>query len=204
MQENRQTDESWAASPAAVRASAGSCDSAPAAGWQKGYIHVYTGNGKGKTTAAIGLSIRAIAQGCKVFIGQFLKYGDYGEVRVLRRFSDQITIEQFGNGGFVTGKPAAADVSASKAGIERIDTIFALGQHQVVILEEINLLVALGLMSTQDLLALIHRKPAAVELILTGRHAAPEIVAIADLVTDMREVKHYFQKGVLARPGIEM
>lgn len=169
----------------------------------KGYVQVYTGNGKGKTTAALGLSIRAAGAGLKVFIVQFLKMGDYSEVKALERFSDLITIEQYGLGRFVRGKPSPEDMGAGRKGLERIKSIIAVGEHDVVVIEEGNVAVMCGLFSAQDLLDVIELKPENMEIVITGRGAAPEIIEKADLVTEMKEIKHYYQKGVKARVGIE-
>ncbi len=169
----------------------------------KGYIQVYTGNGKGKTTAALGLSIRAAGAGLKVFIVQFLKMGDYSEIKALERFSDLITIEQYGLGHFVKGKPSAEDIEAGKKGLERIKSIIEAGKHDVVVIEEGNVAVMYGLFSVQDLLDVVELKPDNMELVITGRGATSEIIEKADLVTEMKEIKHYYLKGVKARVGIE-
>jgi len=169
----------------------------------KGYIHVYTGNGKGKTTAALGLSIRAAGAGLRVFIVQFLKKGDYSEIKALERFSDLITIEQYGLGRFIKGKPSPEDIEAGKKGLDRIKSIIEAGGHDVVIIEEGNVAVICGLFSAQDLLTVIEKKPDNMEIVITGRGAASAIIEKADLVTEMKEIKHYYQKGVKARIGIE-
>ena len=169
----------------------------------KGYIHVYTGDGKGKTTAALGLALRAAGAGLKVFIAQFMKRGDYSEIKALERFGDGVTVEQYGLGRFIRGNPDPADIDAARKGMERVREIFAAGRHQVVILDEANVAAACGLFSPVDLLKLVDAKPDEVEVVLTGRNAAPEILARADLVTEMKMVKHYYQQGVPARTGIE-
>ena len=169
----------------------------------KGNIQVYTGNGKGKTTASIGLAIRAAGAGMKVFIVQFLKMGDYSEIKVLGKFSDLITIEQYGLGRFVSGKPSPEDTEAGKKGLERIKSIIEAGKHDVVIIEEGNVAVKYGLFSTQNLLDVIELKPENMEIVITGRDAPPEIIKKADLVTEMKEIKHYYLKGVEAMIGIE-
>jgi cob(I)alamin adenosyltransferase len=169
----------------------------------KGYIQVYTGNGKGKTTAALGLAIRAAGAGLKVFIAQFIKMGEYSEIKALKRFDDLITVEQFGTGRFIKGKPSASDIEAARKGLERIKAVFASNQHNVVIMEEANVAAKLGLLSVEDMLEIMVEKPKDVELVITGRGADSRIIEKADLVTEMKEVKHYFQKGVKARIGIE-
>lgn len=169
----------------------------------RGYIQVYTGDGKGKTTAAIGLAIRAAGAGLKVFIAQFIKMGDYSEIKALRRFSDLITVEQFGLGRFTDGKPLPEDIQAAQKGLKRVKSIMATEEYKVIILEEANVAAKYGLIRVQDLLGLIINKPYDVELVITGRHASARVIENADLVTEMMPVKHYFEKGVPARVGIE-
>ena len=170
---------------------------------KKGYIQVYTGDGKGKTTAALGLSIRAAGAGLKVFIGQFIKMGEYSEIKSLKRFSDCITVEQFGLGRFYRGKPSPEDISAARKGLHRIREVMASGEYDLIVLEEANVAVKRGFLSVQDLLDLIDIKPDNVEMVITGRNSDPKIIARADLVTEMKNIKHYFDQGQKARIGIE-
>ena len=132
-----------------------------------------------------------------------MKTGTYSEVHALKRFSDLITIEQFGTGKFVKGLPAPEDVEAARSGLEKARGAMGSGQYGLIILEEANVAVYFGLFSVEELLNLIAEKPEAVEMVITGRGAPPEIVDRADLVTEMKCVKHYFNKGVSARTGIE-
>ncbi|OQY05288.1 MAG: cob(I)yrinic acid a,c-diamide adenosyltransferase [Desulfobacteraceae bacterium 4572_123] len=169
----------------------------------RGYVQVYTGNGKGKTTASLGLALRAAGAGMKVYIAQFLKMGDYSEIKALDRFSDLITIEQFGRGKFIKGKPSPEDIAAGLRGLKKIDRMLTSGKFQMIIMEEVNVAVTCGLFQVSRLLNLIDKKPDDTELVLTGRGAAPEIIEKADLVTEMKEIKHYYHKGVRARIGIE-
>jgi cob(I)alamin adenosyltransferase len=169
----------------------------------RGYIQVYTGNGKGKTTAALGLAIRAAGAGLKVYIAQFVKYGEYSEVKGLKRLSDRITIEQFGCGRFIKGQPSIEDLQAARQGLEAVKSVLASGEHAVVILDEANIAVSLGLFSEEALAEMLASKPEEIEIIITGRAATPKIMELADLVTEMKEIKHYFQNGVQARLGIE-
>lgn len=169
----------------------------------KGYVQVYTGDGKGKTTAALGLSLRAAGAGLKVFIAQFIKMGEYSENKALDRFSDLITIEQYGLGRFVKGNPSTDDITAAGKGLEKVQDVLNQAKHDVVILEEANVAVQCGLFSTDDLLRLIDSKPDTVELIITGRGADPRVLEKADLVTEMRCIKHYYENDVSARIGIE-
>jgi cob(I)alamin adenosyltransferase len=169
----------------------------------KGYVHIYTGNGKGKTTAALGLAIRAAGAGLKVFLAQFIKGRQYSELNTLSRLADQITVEQFGLPRFINGKPSDPDIEAARYGLGRVKSTMVSGRFDVIIVDEGNVAVTYGLISKQDLLEIIAMKPENVELIITGRDALPEIIDQADLVTEMKAVKHYFNKGVDARPGIE-
>jgi len=168
-----------------------------------GYVHVYTGEGKGKTTAALGLALRAAGAGWKVFIGQFAKGPAASELAALHRFADRITVRQFGSGRFVRGRPGPDDLAAARCGLAECCEALTSGEYALVILDEANLGPLLHLFPLEDLLALIDHKPPEVELVLTGRWADPRLVDRADLVTEMREVKHYYRAGVLARTGIE-
>ncbi len=173
--------------------------------FSKGYVQVYTGNGKGKTTAALGLTLRAVAHGMKVYIAQFLKGQDYGELYVLReRMGGLVAIEQFGTPRFVkTGQISDEDYELAKKGLERVKEALFREDYKIVIMEEANVAMYLGLLDKKEVLELMENKPEGKELILTGRYAPEEVIEAADLVTEMREVKHYYQKGVMARPGIE-
>jgi cob(I)alamin adenosyltransferase len=168
-----------------------------------GKVHVYTGDGKGKTTAAIGLSIRAAGAGLRVFIAQFIKADEYSEIKALRRFSDRITVEQFGVGGFIGGNPSAGDIEAAQIGLEKVKAIISSGQYDVVVLDEANIAVKYGLFSDQELLDIMDATSKDLELVITGRGASQRIIERADLVTEMKAVKHYFKNGVEARTGIE-
>jgi cob(I)alamin adenosyltransferase len=169
----------------------------------QGYVHVYTGDGKRKTTAALGLALRAAGAGLKVYIGQFIKSADYSEIKALERFSDLITLEQFGRGCFIMGDPCDADVEAARNALTALQTALGGGEYDVVIADEANVAFGCRLISEQDLLELIEHRPDNTELILTGRNAPDAVIERADLVTEMREIKHYFQKGIMAREGIE-
>jgi len=169
----------------------------------KGYVHIYTGNGKGKTTAALGLAIRAAGAGLRVFLAQFIKGRQYSELNALERLADLIIVEQYGLPRFINGKPSEPDIEAAQYGLERVKSSMLSGRFDIIIVDEGNVAVTYGLISKQDLLDLIAMKPEALELVITGRDALPEIIDKADLVTEMRPVKHYFNKGVNARVGIE-
>lgn len=169
----------------------------------RGYVHVYTGDGKGKTTAAIGLAIRAAGAGLNVLFAQFIKGAPYSETRALTRFDDRVTVKQFGRGRFIKGKPDPEDVKLAQDGLAKCQTLMSSGQFDLIILDEANVAVDLGLFTINALLDVINAKPENVELVLTGRGAKPELLDKADLVTEMRAVKHYHDQGVLARKGIE-
>jgi cob(I)alamin adenosyltransferase len=168
-----------------------------------GYVQVYTGDGKGKTTAALGLALRAAGAGLRVFVAQFIKGMEYSEQRALVKLADAITIKQYGRGCFIQGEPTEQDRAAARAGLEEVRCIIVSGEYQVVILDEANIAAHFGLFSVGDLLGVIEAKPPGVELVITGRRAHPDLIERADLVTEMREVKHYYQRGVQAREGIE-
>jgi len=168
-----------------------------------GYVQVYTGDGQGKTTAAIGLALRAAGAGLKVFIAQFVKSEKYSEIYALERFPDLITCRQYGSGCWLQGRPSDEDVRLAKSALDEVRRIVAAGEHDVVILDEANIATYFGLFSADDLTALIDIKPPGVELVFTGRKADPKLIERADLVSEMREVKHYYQQGVLARKGFD-
>lgn len=168
-----------------------------------GYVQVYTGDGKGKTTAAMGLALRAAGAGLKVFIAQFVKSEKYSEVIALERLSDLITCRQYGSGCWLQGQPDDGDIQLARSGLDEVRQIIAAGRHDVVILDEANIATHFGLLSAEDLTALIDIKPPGIELIFTGRKADPRLIDRADLVSEVREIKHYYQKGVLARQGID-
>jgi cob(I)alamin adenosyltransferase len=171
--------------------------------WEKGYLQVYTGDGKGKTTAALGLALRAAGAGARVYIAQFVKGMYYAELKALERFSDLIVIERFGRECFIRNKPDAEDIALARRGLARAGEIIASGEHPLVILDEASIAIYFELFSIADLLEIVRSRPAWVEVVVTGRRAPEELLAVADLVTEMREIKHYYQAGVAAREGIE-
>jgi cob(I)alamin adenosyltransferase len=173
---------------------------------EKGLIQVYTGNGKGKTTAALGLALRAVGHGLKVLIVQFMKgNAEYGELESARKLSPYLTIKPYGRKVFISEtKPDAIDIQLALKGFSLAKTAVENKEFDIVILDEINLAVDYGLIPLSELLQLIDAKPTTVELILTGRNARPEIIEKADLVTEMMDRKHYSNKGVSARKGIEI
>ncbi len=171
----------------------------------KGLIQVYTGNGKGKTTAALGLALRAAGHRFRVLIIQFLKGGiSYGEIKSAKKLSPYLTIVPMGRECFVDKKdPHPVDRRWARRGWQLSKEAVQGQQFQVVILDEVNVAVDYGLVPLDELLDLMKNKPENVELILTGRRARPEVLRQADLVTEMKEVKHYYRKGIESRVGIE-
>jgi len=174
-------------------------------GLKEGMVQVYTGDGKGKTTAALGLALRAIGHGLKVFVIQFMKGNiEYGELECARWLSPFLTIRQMGRETFVSKEnPDPEDVRLAQEALKLAKELVYKGEYDIIILDEINVAIDFGLISKGEVLELIERRPPHVELVLTGRYAPPEVIEKADLVTEMREVKHYYQRGVLSREGIE-
>ncbi|MBU3947295.1 MAG: cob(I)yrinic acid a,c-diamide adenosyltransferase [Proteobacteria bacterium] len=169
----------------------------------KGYIQVYTGDGKGKTTAAIGLALRAAGAGLKVFIAQFVKGMEYSELYSLKTLSDNIVLKQYGRDCFIKKAPEEEDIRLAREGLKEVHDIMISGKYNMIILDEANIATYFKLFSVDDLLEFIDEKPAEVELVITGRRADSRIIDHADLVTEMVEIKHYYQHGVQARKGIE-
>lgn len=169
---------------------------------EKGYIQVYTGNGKGKTTAALGITLRSLCAGNKVFFGQFMKGQDYSELKAPEYFSN-LTMEQFGQPNFIHGKPSPEDIEMAKRGLARMKEVIASGEYDMVVMDEINTTLFFEMLDVQEVLNVLDLKPGKTELILTGRYAPEEIVDRADLVTEMKEIKHYYNAGVMARVGVE-
>jgi len=169
----------------------------------KGYIQVYTGNGKGKTTAALGLAVRAAGAGLKIFIAQFIKEVKCSEHALLEELSDRITVRQYGKGLIMNRKPSPADIKAAQDGYDEVKRILLSQEYDVVILDEANVAAHLELITVQELLELMAIKPKDVELVITGRYADEKVMDAADLVTEMREIKHYHGQGIQARRGIE-
>lgn len=165
-------------------------------------IQVYTGNGKGKTTAALGMAVRAVGAGKKVYICQFLKGRYYCELATLKKLKN-IKLEQFGTSCFVKKSPSAKDKELAGKGLAAAKKVLSSQLDIVVILDEINVACQLGLIDVKDVLRILKEMPKENEVILTGRNAPAEILKIADLVSEIKEVKHYFNKGVRARKGIE-
>lgn len=169
----------------------------------KGFIHVYTGNGKGKTTAAIGLGIRAAGSGLKVLMIQFMKGRRYSELDALEQVKD-FTVVQFGRDEFVSKKnPEKIDIDLAQKGVSYAREVLQKNLFDVVILDEINVAVDFHLIALDEVLTLLKLKPETMELILTGRYASPELIKHADVVSEVLEIKHPYQKGIQSRKGID-
>lgn len=169
----------------------------------RGYVQVYTGNGKGKTTAAFGLALRAMGAGFKVFIGQFAKGMDYSELDAFEKLSNQIVLKQYGQPRFIFDEPDEDDIKAARDGLAEIKTVLTSGDFKLVILDEANIALYYQLFSFEELWAVIEKRHPSVEVVITGRNAPQELIDRADLVTEMTEIKHYYEQGVPARVGIE-
>jgi cob(I)alamin adenosyltransferase len=171
---------------------------------ERGLLIVYTGHGKGKTTASLGLAMRAVGQGLKVMMVQFIKGSwKYGELETVRRLAPDFQILPMGKGFTWEEKPAGEDERAGEAALAKAREVIHSGRFDLVILDEINNAIQLGLVELEQVLSLVKEKPEKLHLVLTGRDAKKEIIELADLVTEMREIKHPFQKGILAVRGIE-
>lgn len=171
----------------------------------QGYIQVYTGNGKGKTTAAIGQAIRALGNGLKVHFVQFMKNYPYGELKVLENIHPNFTIKRYGTDDFVFKKmpPDEKLIAEMRNGLKDVEKMMLSGSRDIIILDEILVSVYFKIFNVQEIISFLKKKPKKVEIILTGRYCPEQIIRLADLITDMKEVKHYYQKGVSARTGIE-
>ncbi|MCG0277795.1 MAG: cob(I)yrinic acid a,c-diamide adenosyltransferase [Thermanaeromonas sp.] len=171
---------------------------------RKGLTLVYTGNGKGKTTAALGLALRAIGHGQRVFMIQFMKgSAEYGEIQAAR-YLPHFTLVQKGLPTFVKkGEPSPEDLRLAREGLELAKQVIQAGEHELIILDEVNVAVDYGLLREQDVLELIDLKPEGVTLVLTGRYASDSLLGKADMVSEVKDVKHHFQRGIPSQPGIE-
>lgn len=167
------------------------------------YVHVYTGNGKGKTTAAIGLAVRAAGAGLNVLFTQFIKGMKYNEIKALERFNDTITIKQFGRGCFIVREAEAVDKKIAGEGLNEIREDLSCGKYDLVILDEACIALYYKLFTVEQLTSTIRQRNEKVEVVITGRYAPAELIEFADLVTEMKEIRHYYNKGVEARDGIE-
>ena len=171
-----------------------------------GKLHIYTGNGKGKTTAALGLAVRAACAGKHVYIGQFMKGRQTSELHLPEYFPEQITIVQYGSPKFQTPEtePSPEDIDLANSGLSQLKNSLVSEEFDVVVADELCIAVSLGLLNEEDVLHVIKQKPSSVELVLTGRNAPNSFIELADLVTEMKEIKHYYSSEKLPpRKGIE-
>jgi cob(I)alamin adenosyltransferase len=172
----------------------------------RGMIQIYTGNGKGKTTAALGVALRAAGAGKKTLLIQFMKASfPYREYESLKHLNDFITVERFGTDKFVIEKrqPTSEECEEISAGLKRAARAFTESSHDIVILDELCVAVYFKAIQSDTVISLLKDKPEPLELILTGRYCPPDWIDLADLVTEMTEIKHYYTQGVLSRPGID-
>lgn len=170
---------------------------------EKGYLQVYTGNGKGKTTAAIGLAIRAAGAGLKVLFTQFVKGMKYNEILGLGRFPDLITIRQYGRGCFIMREAQMEDIEYARKGLFDIENELKNSDYDLIIMDEANIAIHYKLFTVEELLSVISSRKPGCEVVVTGRYAPQQLIDSADLVTEMKEIKHYYSSGVNARVGIE-
>lgn len=168
----------------------------------RGQIQIYTGNGKGKTTAALGLSLRAVCAGEKVYFGQFIKGMDYSELKA-SDYLPNFEIHQFGRDCFIFNKPTEEDILAAREGLKTLGEILKNKNYDVVVLDELNVAIYYKLFSLEEVIKILEERAENIEVIITGRYAPQELIDMADLVTEMKEIKHYYKKGILARKGIE-
>ncbi len=172
---------------------------------KQGYIQVYTGNGKGKSTASFGLALRAVGSGMKVVLIQFMKVkGCYAEEEGFKMLGDNLQHFAYGGKNFVKkGQGTEDDYALAKAGLAKALESITNPENDLVILDEINNALYFELLTVEDVLAMLAKKLPQIEVVLTGRNAPQEIIDAADLVTEMKEIKHYYTKGVNSRKGIE-
>lgn len=169
-----------------------------------GLVQVYTGDGKGKTTAALGQALRAVGRGLRVYMAQFIKGQETGELLAAKRLAPDFMIRQFGSGKFITGRePSQGELEMAKAGWTEIRKVVDSGQYDIVILDEISHAIRVGLIGLEEVEELLNQRPRQIELILTGRRMPPDLIEAADLVTEMVAVKHPYDRGIKVRRGIE-
>lgn len=174
---------------------------------QDGMVIVYTGNGKGKTTASLGVALRAIGHGYRVCMVQFIK-GEwhYGELNSIKRLEPEFELIAGGKGfiGIIDDDHTFEEhVKAANTALNIVDQKISLGTFDIIILDEINYAINLGVLRLEDVIKIVQKRPKNVSLILTGNHAREEIISLADLVTEMKEIKHPYKKGIKAKKGID-
>lgn len=170
---------------------------------EHGYIQIYTGDGKGKTTAALGLALRAAGAGLSVFIAQFVKGQKYSELNSISRFNEEITLRQYGRTCFIHQQPQPEDFQAARAGWDEVTKLIHNNAPDLLILDELNIALYYQLLNLEEIIVFLKNKPLGLEIVITGRKMPEELLSLADLVTEMKEIRHYYQQGVEARKGIE-
>ncbi len=172
---------------------------------ERGYIQVYTGNGKGKSSAAIGIAVRAAGAGLKTFFVQFMKVFPYSEINSLTKLSEFITLKQYGKDDFIFRKenPNAEEIKETQLGLKEAKAAMHSGEYDLLILDEVCVSIYFKLFTTDEIIDFLKQKPENVEVILTGRYCPDKIIEIADLVSEIKEIKHYFTKGILSRKGFD-
>jgi len=172
--------------------------------FKTGYIQIYTGNGKGKTTASLGVALRILGAGGKVFYAQFIKGKNLSsEFKILNQFEEKFSYHSFGLGRFIKDTPAKDDIKIAREGLKKSKEALQSGAYNLVVLDELNGALGCNLFSLNDVLNIIKVRNSQTELIITGRNAPQQLIDIADLVTEMKEIKHYYINNVPARVGIE-
>jgi len=173
--------------------------------FNRGLVLVYTGDGKGKTTAAIGQALRSVGHGNRVLVIQFMKGKKYGEVLAAEKYlAGGLTMVQCGLDSFVMkNDPAPVDIELARQGLALAKKAVASGDYQMVVLDEINVALDFKLVDLEAVIELIKTKPASLDLVLTGRSAPAEVIALADMVSEVREIKHHYAQGIKERAGIE-
>lgn len=170
---------------------------------KKGFIQIYTGDGKGKTTASLGVALRILGAGGKVFYAQFIKGRILSsEFEILNKF-DEFSYHAFGKGRFIKGKPVIEDIEIAQKGLKECGIALASGEYDLIVMDELNGAIKCGLLQLDEVIAAVKMRHPQTELIITGRNAPHELIKLADLVTEMNSVKHYIDQGVSARQGIE-
>ncbi|MDF2952798.1 MAG: ATP:corrinoid adenosyltransferase [Thermodesulfobacterium sp.] len=169
----------------------------------KGYIQVYTGEGKGKTTAAIGLTVRAIGAGLKVAFFQFFKAGTSSEIKIFKNFYPQLYYKNFGKEDFIRERVSPEVRDLTLKGWEEVKELVKANIYNIIVLDEITYAIKWGIVNLKEFLEVLRNKPKSLEIVITGRYAPEEIIEVADLVTEMKNIKHYYEKGVKSRKGIE-
>jgi cob(I)alamin adenosyltransferase len=170
-----------------------------------GYVHLYTGNGKGKTTAAIGMAVRAAGWNMSSIIIQFMKGQDYGEIESLKRFDNLITIEQYGSSEFCMPDDDTIQqhYHFARKGLQRATDVCVSYNFSLVVLDEIVTAMLFKLITLDEIVSLIKNRNPSIELVLTGRGAPDALIGQCHLVTEMKEIRHYYENGVQARKGVE-